>query len=99
MDDADVTIRGYDVEQYFAMVQSRGKPYPALLRTSSSNSRKDSMNSSETAHVETTLRSGSEAIHALTRGSGPKLLVLHEEMGYPGPLGWEADLARDRQLI
>jgi pimeloyl-ACP methyl ester carboxylesterase len=55
------------------------------------------MNSSET--VETTLRSGSEAIHALTRGSGPKLLVLHDEMGYPGPLGWEADLARERQLI
>lgn len=57
------------------------------------------MSARESPHVETTFRSGSDTIHALTRGSGAKLLVLHDEMGYPGPLRWEASLAETRQLI
>jgi pimeloyl-ACP methyl ester carboxylesterase len=57
------------------------------------------MSSRESPHVETTFRSASDTIHALTRGSGRKLLVLHDEMGYPGPLRWEATLAETRQLI
>lgn len=57
------------------------------------------MSSRESPYVETTFRSGSDTVHALTRGSGPKILVLHDEMGYPGPVGWEASLAQERQLI
>ncbi len=32
-------------------------------------------------------------------GSGKPLLVLHEELGHPGWLGWHRALARERQLI
>ena len=32
-------------------------------------------------------------------GEGPPLLVLHEELGPPHPLGWHAQLARSRRLI
>lgn len=57
------------------------------------------MSSREAQHVETTFRSGSSTVHALTRGSGRPTLILHDEMGYPGPTRWEASLAQDRQLI
>lgn len=32
-------------------------------------------------------------------GSGKPLLVLHEELGHPGWLGWHAELARERTLL
>tara|TARA_R110001592_G_scaffold272147_1_gene538715 strand:+ start:55 stop:846 length:792 start_codon:yes stop_codon:yes gene_type:complete len=41
---------------------------------------------------------GSEGIEVLTRGQGQPLLVFHDEMGYPGPLLWEADLAQQFEL-
>jgi hypothetical protein len=35
------------------------------------------MSSAESPHVETTFRSRADPVHALTRGSGPKVLVPH----------------------
>ncbi len=57
------------------------------------------MSARNSPHVETTFRSGADTVHALTRGSGPKVLVFHDEMGYPGPLRWEGSLSQERQLI
>lgn len=35
----------------------------------------------------------------LEAGEGPPLLVLHEELGHPGPLSWHAQLATMRRLV
>ena len=32
-------------------------------------------------------------------GSGKPLLILHDELGYPGWLGWQRALARERTLV
>jgi pimeloyl-ACP methyl ester carboxylesterase len=40
---------------------------------------------------------GTELV-VLKAGQGKPLLVLHEELGHPGALGWQEDLARDRTL-
>ncbi len=32
-------------------------------------------------------------------GKGKPLLVLHEELGYPGWLQWHSEMARERELI
>lgn len=57
------------------------------------------MSSREAQYVDTTFRSGSSAVHGLTRGTGRKVLILHDEMGYPGPMRWETELAQERQLV
>ena len=35
----------------------------------------------------------------LEMGRGKPLLVLHEELGCPGPLAWQASLAKSRKLL
>ena len=35
----------------------------------------------------------------VTAGSGKPLLVLHDELGYPGWLSWQAALGKERTLI
>jgi pimeloyl-ACP methyl ester carboxylesterase len=35
----------------------------------------------------------------LEAGSGPPVLVLHEELGHPGALRWHAEMARSHRLI
>lgn len=42
---------------------------------------------------------GSLRLRVLTVGSGPLLLVLHDEMGYPGWLSWQAELAATHTLV
>ena len=45
------------------------------------------------------VRVGELALQILRGGQGDPLLVLHEELGYPGWLNWMDDLARERTLI
>lgn len=37
-------------------------------------------------------------LQVLVGGIGAPLLVLHDEMGYPGAMGWQRELAESRQL-
>lgn len=53
------------------------------------------MKMSETLTEELALGS----LRVLTVGSGPPLLILHDEMGYPGWLSWQAALAATRTLV
>ena len=48
---------------------------------------------------ETKFDVGAEQVVALRGGSGPPLLVLHDELGYPGWMSWNETLAESRELI
>ena len=39
------------------------------------------------------------ALPLVRGGSGPPLLVLHDELGYPGWMTWNEELAQHRELI
>lgn len=49
--------------------------------------------------TERTVEVAGEPLTLLEAGEGPPLLVLHEELGHPGPLAWHARLAEQRRLI
>jgi pimeloyl-ACP methyl ester carboxylesterase len=42
---------------------------------------------------------GDYRLQAITGGSGRPLLILHDEMGYPGWMRWQEELARERALL
>lgn len=42
---------------------------------------------------------GSLHLQAIVAGRGRPLLVLHDEMGYPGWMGWQSALAKSRELV
>ncbi len=42
---------------------------------------------------------GDDSLLVQTMGSGRPLLVLHEELGCPAPVGWQTELARSRTLV
>ncbi len=48
---------------------------------------------------ENTINVGGTGVSLLRRGTGRTVLVLHEELGHPGWLGWHHDLARDHSLL
>jgi pimeloyl-ACP methyl ester carboxylesterase len=48
---------------------------------------------------EETVKVGDADLHVLSAGSGPPLLVLHEELGCPGPLQWQQQTASRRRII
>ena len=48
---------------------------------------------------EHTTRVGEHDLVVLEAGDGRPLLVLHEELGHPGPLRWESALAATRRLV
>src|SRR6266404_4469183 len=45
------------------------------------------------------VRVGDADLVLLKAGKGKPLLVLHEELGDPGPLGWQDDLGAGRTLV
>jgi pimeloyl-ACP methyl ester carboxylesterase len=49
--------------------------------------------------TQRTRRVGDLDLIALEMGRGKPLLVLHEELGCPGPLAWQASLAKSRKLV
>lgn len=49
--------------------------------------------------VRKTVRVGDCDLSVLEGGHGKPLLVLHEELGYPGAMGWDIDLAARRTLV
>jgi pimeloyl-ACP methyl ester carboxylesterase len=49
--------------------------------------------------IEDRVRVGALDLEVVRAGSGPPLLVLHEELGYPGWLRWHSALARERTLL
>ena len=56
------------------------------------------------AHIEAcktaeVTRVGGDALHVLRRGAGAPLLVLHDELGYPGWMTWNETLAAERELL
>jgi len=52
-----------------------------------------------TTATETIFERGALRLSVRMMGSGPPLLVLHDEMGYPGEMAWQADIAQTRQLF
>jgi len=48
---------------------------------------------------ERTVRIGGIQLPLVTGGSGKPLLILHDELGYPGWLNWQTALARERTLL
>lgn len=52
-----------------------------------------------TTPSETTVRAAGAEIAVVRGGSGKSLLILHDELGYPGWLSWNERLARERELI
>jgi pimeloyl-ACP methyl ester carboxylesterase len=48
---------------------------------------------------EQTLRVGDNSLVVVQGGSGPRVLVLHEELGDPGWLQWQTELAGSRTLM
>lgn len=49
--------------------------------------------------TETIFERGSMRLQILQGGAGAPLLVLHDEMGYPGETAWQTELAQARQLL
>jgi pimeloyl-ACP methyl ester carboxylesterase len=49
--------------------------------------------------TQRTRRVGDLDLFVLEMGRGKPLLVLHEELGCPGPLAWQASLAKSRKLL
>lgn len=52
-----------------------------------------------TAHTVDDFQLGSLRLQAITAGSGRPLLILHDEMGYPGWMNWQSELAKARTLV
>lgn len=48
---------------------------------------------------ERTVRIGGIQLPLVTGGSGKPLLILHDELGYPGWLNWQTALAKERTLL
>lgn len=48
--------------------------------------------------TDTVFEQGALRLTVRGMGKGPPLLVLHDEMGYPGEMAWQADLAHSRRL-
>lgn len=48
--------------------------------------------------TETVFERGALRLSVRTMGAGKPLLVLHDEMGYPGEMAWQGELARSRCL-
>src|SRR5207342_2950772 len=49
--------------------------------------------------VERVVDVGGIELVTLEGGSGRPLLMLHDELGFPGWLGWNEDLAGDRRFV
>jgi pimeloyl-ACP methyl ester carboxylesterase len=49
--------------------------------------------------IEDRMRIGALDLALIKGGAGQALLVLHEELGYPGWLRWQSELARGRTLL
>ncbi len=49
--------------------------------------------------TQRTRRVGDVDLGVLETGRGKPLLILHEELGCPGPLAWQASLAKSRKLV
>jgi len=49
--------------------------------------------------AEETVKVGGTSLIVLKGGSGKPLLVLHEELGFPGWLRWNAEMAKTRRLL
>jgi pimeloyl-ACP methyl ester carboxylesterase len=54
---------------------------------------------SSTQWSEQRIRVGDCELAAIRGGAGRPLLILHEELGYPGWLRWQSELARERSLL
>ena len=49
--------------------------------------------------VENVIDVGGTGVVALEGGSGRPLLMLHDELGFPGWMGWNDDLAGSRRFL
>jgi pimeloyl-ACP methyl ester carboxylesterase len=49
--------------------------------------------------VDTTVQIGAVPVSVLRGGTGAPLLVLHDELGFPGIMQWNRELAGSRELI
>jgi pimeloyl-ACP methyl ester carboxylesterase len=52
-----------------------------------------------TTPTEETVRAAGAAIAVIRGGAGKSLLILHDELGYPGWLSWNERLAEERALV
>jgi pimeloyl-ACP methyl ester carboxylesterase len=52
-----------------------------------------------TTPTEETVRAAGTAIAVIRGGAGKSLLILHDELGYPGWLSWNERLAEERALV
>jgi pimeloyl-ACP methyl ester carboxylesterase len=52
-----------------------------------------------TTPTEETVRAADAAIAVIRGGAGKSLLILHDELGYPGWLSWNERLAEERALV
>ena len=57
------------------------------------------MTNSSNGFSESTVHVGGTGVALLRAGTGRTVLVLHEELGHPGWLGWHEDLAGDHSLL
>ena len=57
------------------------------------------MTASIDGFTESTINVGGTGVTLLRSGSGPPLLVFHEELGHPGWLAWHAGMAQDHSLL
>jgi pimeloyl-ACP methyl ester carboxylesterase len=49
--------------------------------------------------VERTVDVIGSSVTVLEAGSGPPLLILHEELGHPGALAWHDEMAKSHRLV
>lgn len=49
--------------------------------------------------IEETVRTADSELVLVRGGSGKPLLILHDELGYPGWMAWNESLARERTLL
>lgn len=49
--------------------------------------------------TDTVINVGDVPVSVVRQGSGAPLLVLHDELGYPGWMSWNAKLAEKRELV
>jgi pimeloyl-ACP methyl ester carboxylesterase len=86
-------------ERFLRKIYRQLEFYPGIRRPLSPLTTKEPEEDIVTTPTENNVRAAGAEIAVIRGGSGKPLLILHDELGYPGWLSWNERLAQERELV